>query len=148
MNNRITLDSEEAMLTFGSLIAKYLSPGNLIYLEGELGTGKTTIARGILQGLGHTGTAPSPTYTLIETYNLPTAFIVHADLYRIKSFQDVEGIGFRDYFNGETIVLVEWTDKFYSELSSPDLRLSLLATERGRIVRIEEDKLNITNLCK
>ena len=74
------------MLAFGSSLANYLNLGNVMYLEGELGSGKTTIARGILRGFGYTGNVPSPTYTLIETYNLPVAFIVHADLYRIKNF--------------------------------------------------------------
>ena len=148
MNNDITLDSEEAMLAFGSSLAKCLNLGNVMYLEGELGSGKTTIARGILRGFGYTGNVPSPTYTLIETYNLPVAFIVHADLYRINNFQDIEGIGFRDYFEKKAIVIVEWADKFNSELPPPDLRLSLHSAEEGRIVRIEEGKLDILNLCK
>ena len=99
-------DTEWALEQFGNSLAKSLRSGDVIFLQGNVGTGKTTISRGILRGFGYEGVVVSPTYTLIETYDLKFYRIAHFDLYRIDNPQDLESIGYRDFFDGETICLI------------------------------------------
>ena len=95
------------------------------FLEGELGAGKTTISRGILRGLGYQGIAASPTYTLLELYDLGSHRVVHLDLYRITAAQELEGLGFRDYLDGQTICLIEWPPNGVAFLPVPEFRIIL-----------------------
>jgi len=97
------------MEAFGQRIAARLAPGDVVALSGTLGTGKTTLARAILAALGHTGEVPSPTYTIIETYDELNPPVVHADFYRLKDPSEVEELGLDDYREG-AVLLAEWPD--------------------------------------
>src|SRR3990167_1799120 len=115
----------------GFELAKQLTVPAIIFLEGQLGAGKTTFVRGLMRGLGYTGTVKSPTFTLIETYSLPEKEILHADLYRLKNPLELEAMGFRDYFTDKSIVLIEWANHAEEILPTPTLRCILRIPENG-----------------
>lgn len=108
----------------------------VIFLEGELGAGKTTFVRGFLRGLGYTGIVKSPTFTLIETHTLKDQHIIHMDLYRLKSVDELEALGFRDYFTEDNIVLIEWASRVEKILPKPTMRCTLCIPENnvGRLL--------------
>ena len=137
MNEPIVTSSEPELEAVGSALAKSLSFGDIIFLEGELGAGKTTVSRGILRGFGYRGTVASPTYTLLELYDLTVHRVAHFDLYRITAAKDLEGIGFRDYLDGQTICLIEWPENGAAVLPAPNLRIILEYAGAGRTVRFE-----------
>lgn len=126
MNTFTTLlENEDATVSMGKLIAQSLSPGMTIFLHGDLGAGKTTISRGIIQGLGHDGRVKSPTYTLVEPYELADITAYHFDLYRLADPEELEFMGFRDYFNDKAVCLIEWPEKGQDFLPQADLELYL-----------------------
>ena len=137
MNEPIVTGSELELENVGSLLARSLSFGDIVFLEGDVGAGKTTISRGILRGFGYRGIATSPTYILLELYELGTYRVAHLDLYRITAAQDLEGIGFRDYLDGQTICLIEWPENGAGFLPAPTLRVILEYAGAGRTVRFE-----------
>lgn len=108
---RITLPDLPAMQAFGAAIAARVQPSDVVALTGGLGAGKTTLARAILAALGHTGEVPSPTFTIIETYDAPSLAlpVVHADFYRLQHPDEVAEIGLDDYREG-AVLLAEWPD--------------------------------------
>lgn len=120
-------------------LAVSLRAPTTIYLEGPLGAGKTTFTKGFLRGLGYAGAVKSPTYTLIETYEMGETILLHADLYRIKDPVELENIGFRDYFSVNTISLIEWASRAGEWLPTPDIActLSVLPDNKGRLLQIE-----------
>src|SRR5438105_2626230 len=95
-----TPDSTEAI---GAAVAKSVCAPSVIFLEGQLGAGKTTFVRGFLRGLGFQDAVKSPTFTLVETYDRDDIHVIHADLYRLKNIHELDAIGFRDYFSNNTI---------------------------------------------
>lgn len=105
----IALPDLAAMEALGQRIAARLAPGDVVALSGTLGTGKTTLARAILAALGHMGEVPSPTYTIIETYDELNPPVVHADFYRLEDPSEVEELGLDDYREG-AVLLAEWPD--------------------------------------
>lgn len=105
----------------------------IIYLNGPLGAGKTTFVRGFLRGMNFEGTVKSPTYTLVETYELALHTINHFDFYRINSPQELEYIGIREYFE-QGISLLEWPEKAVGALPAPDLSLSIEIEGLTRLV--------------
>lgn len=113
----------------------------VIYLEGSLGAGKTTLARSLLRGLGHGGRVPSPTYTLVEPYELPWGRVLHLDLYRLADGAELEYLGLGDDLTGRTLLLVEWPRQGGDRLPPPDLELQLShgeppGGEAGRQLRL------------
>jgi tRNA threonylcarbamoyladenosine biosynthesis protein TsaE len=99
--------------------------GAVVYLQGELGAGKTTCVRSLLRALGVTGLVRSPTYTLVETYQLATLTCVHVDLYRLQSLTEVDELGLRDLVGPGSLIMVEWPEKGGAALPPADLDLTL-----------------------
>lgn len=128
----IELPDPEAQLAFGEALARLLPPRLVIYLEGDLGTGKTTLVRGILRGLGHAGPVRSPTYTLIEPYELPAARVYHLDLYRLSDPEELEYLGLRDLSGEDAILLVEWPERGSGTLPPADLTIRIRYQTEGR----------------
>lgn len=137
----LELPDEAATLALGACLGRALAPGLTIWLQGNLGAGKTTLTRGLLRELGFAGRVKSPTYTLVELYSLPRFNLYHFDLYRFAEPDEWEDSGFRDYFNPTSICLVEWPDKGGGLLPPPDVTVELDFRESGgvdgRSVRIE-----------
>jgi len=100
-------------------------PGAVVYLRGELGAGKTTCVRALLRALGVSGLVRSPTYTLVETYNLAALTCVHVDLYRLQALTEVDELGLRDLVGPGCLLLVEWPEKGAAALPAADLDLAL-----------------------
>ena len=119
--NSIRLTGEPATLAFAASMAPLLSGGGLIFLEGTLGAGKTTLSRGLIQAMGHDGAVKSPTYTLVEEYHLPGLRVCHFDLYRLGDPEELEYMGIREYLDEGTLCLVEWADKGAGVLPEADL---------------------------
>ena len=132
-----TLDGEQKMVDFGSQLARAISKIDaplLILLNGDLGAGKTTISRGILQGLGHLGAVKSPTYTLVEPYDLGIGKVFHFDLYRLTDSEELEHIGFTDYLSEAKLCMIEWPENGDSYIPQPDLEIDISLFESGRKV--------------
>lgn len=131
-----TLPDEAATLALGAQIARILRAGMTVYLEGDLGAGKTTLVRGVLRALGYTGRVKSPTYTLTEIYSLPGFELYHFDLYRMHDPREWLDAGFREVADGQTVSLVEWPEKAAGLLPPADLRIQLQVLDAGRKVEI------------
>ena len=130
------LADEAATLALGGRLAQVIEPGLYVALSGDLGSGKTTLSRGILRGLGYQGKVKSPTYTLVELYNLSQLDLFHFDFYRFNDPREWLDAGFRDHFDPRTVCLVEWPERARDLLPIADLRVSLNGEGEGRRVRI------------
>ncbi|TDI77831.1 MAG: tRNA (adenosine(37)-N6)-threonylcarbamoyltransferase complex ATPase subunit type 1 TsaE [Betaproteobacteria bacterium] len=131
------LANESTTLALGAEIATILHPGFIVFLKGNLGAGKTTFARGILRGMGYQGKVKSPTYNLVELYKFSRLYFYHFDFYRFDDPIEWEEAGFREYFNANSICLVEWPEKAGKLLPTADLQIFLNIIETGRDVEIQ-----------
>ena len=133
----IMLADENAALGFARRLAAAIKPGMVIYLHGDLGAGKTTLVRGILNALGYTGRVKSPTYTLLETYRIGGLELRHFDLYRLSSPEEWQGAGFDDEFDAENIFLIEWPEQARGCLPPADLDVRFTILDEGRELNID-----------
>lgn len=130
------MPDEAATLNFGGRLASVLHAGMTVYLSGDLGAGKTTLVRGLLRSLGFQGRVKSPTYTLVELYEISSLNLYHFDLYRFADPEEWEEAGFREYFNPGSICLVEWPEKAQGLLPQPDLAIRLSWLDEGRQIEL------------
>ena len=133
------LPEESDTLAFGAELARHLEPGMVIYLSGELGAGKTTLARGILRGLGYEGRVKSPSFALVEPYKLSRLYLYHFDFYRFASPQELGEAGFREYFNPGSACLVEWPENAAGLLPAADVKSTMKIVGSGRRLEIDAD---------
>jgi tRNA threonylcarbamoyladenosine biosynthesis protein TsaE len=129
------LSTEADTLALGTALARGLRPGMVIYLRGDLGAGKTTLARSILQAIGVTDRIKSPTYTLVEPYTISSLYLYHFDFYRLRQPDEWVDAGFREYFNSDAVCLVEWPEKAGERLPAADVMIELT---------VDGDERNIT----
>lgn len=133
---QVQLDNEEAQVAFGEALGHVLQARGRVYLEGELGAGKTTLTRGILRAYGYQGAVKSPTYTLVEPYELGVLRVYHLDLYRLADPEELEFIGGRDVLADEALSIIEWPSRGEGWLPAPDLRLMLEVAPQGRRISL------------
>lgn len=130
------LNNEDETIAVGQKLARHIQAPLTLYLTGDLGAGKTTLSRGLIQGLGHKGAVKSPTYTLVEPYELDGVEIYHFDLYRLNDPEELEFMGIRDYFTDNSLCIVEWPDKGHGLLPDADIHLHLNYVNQGREIQI------------
>ena len=126
-----SLDSEAATINLGRLLAPALDAAGVIFLSGGLGAGKTTLCRGLLRGLDDDGAVKSPTFSLVEPYELERGSVYHFDLYRLAHPDELDYLGAEDYFAAEALCLIEWPERGAGFLPTPDLELTLTVTSEA-----------------
>ena len=134
---KISLFNEKKTLEFGNNISKYLFGGLLIFLKGELGSGKTTLTRGLINGLGHKGSVKSPTYSLLEQYKFEKLNINHFDLYRFNTSDEWITSGFQEHINNVDVNIIEWPEIAGDILPKPDLEIEIFYENAGRSIDIK-----------
>ncbi len=130
------LPDEAATIALGRQLATVLRQGGNVHLHGDLGAGKTTLVRALLRELGHDGPVRSPTYALVETYDINGLAVYHLDLYRTADPEELEFIGLRDWLRPGNLVLIEWPQRGAGYLPAADLRIDLAHAGEGRRVRL------------
>jgi tRNA threonylcarbamoyladenosine biosynthesis protein TsaE len=149
-----SLADELATVEAGKALASLVNDisGNkanvMIYLQGRLGAGKTTFSRGFIQSLGHSGAVKSPTYTLVEPYEMEAGAVYHFDLYRLQDPEELAFLGCEEYFNSCLACLVEWPEKGEGLLPEADLVVSLESDAEGRKMILEGRSVSGEQICK
>ena len=131
------LADTEATEAFGKQLWQQLPEKCVVFLHGDLGAGKTTLVRGFLRAAGFSGAVKSPTYTLVEDYNVNGRKIFHFDLYRLTDPEELEWIGIRDYFDDNAVCFIEWPMQGEGYLPKADKVITLTAQGEGRVVQMQ-----------
>jgi tRNA threonylcarbamoyladenosine biosynthesis protein TsaE len=137
----LSLADEAATAAFASKLARALQPGLVIWLQGDLGAGKTTLVRALLHALGHRGRVKSPSYALVELYEAAGLHLRHFDLYRFRDASEWENAGFRDEFNGCNVCLIEWPEKAQELLPQADIAIRFEILPDGRKVTLSTNTM-------
>lgn len=135
----LRLDDENGQVAFGEGLGRALGGHGRVHLAGELGAGKTTLTRGLLRAHGYTGAVKSPTYTLVEPYELDDARVHHFDLYRLGDPEELEFIGARDLLSDDALCIIEWPERGEGWLPPPDLCVELTIAGQGRQAQVEAE---------
>ena len=135
----IHLPSEAETLRWGVQLAAGLN-AELVFLRGQLGAGKTTLARGVLRGLGHLGSVKSPTYTLLEPYEFLGRKVYHFDFYRIADPEELSFIGIDELLADAALKLVEWPERGGDRLPTPDVDIALAMADEGRLLEMVDHR--------
>jgi len=144
----IEIEDETAMLRFGAQLADALGGRGAVLISGDLGAGKTTLCRGLLRQMGHEGSVKSPTFTLVEPYEIEGVCVYHFDLYRLSHPDELDYVGIDEYFSNETLCLVEWPEKADGSLPSHDLELAIDVAGEKRNIRIGSNSQHGTIICE
>jgi tRNA threonylcarbamoyladenosine biosynthesis protein TsaE len=131
------LQNTEETEAFGAELFKSVPSKYLVFLQGDLGAGKTTLVRGFLRAAGYAGVVKSPTYTLVEEYTVGARKLFHFDLYRVVDPEELEWIGIRDYLEQDCVCFIEWPDKGKGFLPGPDRVITLTPHGEGRSLTME-----------
>jgi tRNA threonylcarbamoyladenosine biosynthesis protein TsaE len=132
MSLDLNLPDTSATERLGAALAAGIAPGRVLHLKGELGSGKTTLARGLLHGAGVRGRVKSPTYTLVEPYKVSRLHFYHFDFYRLRDASEWLSSGFREYFNPDSVCIVEWPERAGATLPPPDVEIRLQHSGEAR----------------
>jgi tRNA threonylcarbamoyladenosine biosynthesis protein TsaE len=138
------LADETATIAIGSGLAAVVKSATVqqalvVYLNGDLGAGKTTLTRGFVRGMGHVGNVKSPTYTLVEPYELGEWRVFHFDLYRLADAEELEYMGIRDYFNNDCCCFIEWPEKGVGLLAKADLIINIAYQDEQRVIKLQAE---------
>jgi tRNA threonylcarbamoyladenosine biosynthesis protein TsaE len=144
----IEVPSEEASAQLAACFARVLEPPCVIYLKGDLGAGKTLFTRAYIHALGYQGYVKSPSYGLLETYEVAGQTILHLDLYRIEDPEELEYLAIRDLYREDTVLMVEWPDRGDSYLPLPDLLLEFVEKDESRFINCRIISISGRGLAK
>ena len=142
------LPDEQATLALAGRVSVETRGKGVIYLYGQLGAGKTTFSRGILRAMGYEGAVKSPTFTIVEPYDLQGGQVYHFDLYRLNDPEELEYLGIDDYLEGDQLCLIEWPERGLEFLPESDLDVKLIVEGQGRRIQIEGKSGDGERICQ
>jgi tRNA threonylcarbamoyladenosine biosynthesis protein TsaE len=137
VNLRLKSNCEDDTEAAGAELAMRTREGDVIFLHGALGAGKTTLVRGFLRALGYDGPVVSPTYTLIEPYRAGNRDVAHLDLYRLRDGRELENLGLRDLLDGRVIIVVEWPERGLDDLPAPTVSVEIAEQDDERVIAMD-----------
>ncbi len=154
ISRSVTLDAvcEEDMIRLGRRLSVSLAGHGAVHISGDLGAGKTTLCRGILRAMGHSGAVKSPTFTLVEPYEVnhqgEKVDVYHFDLYRLSDPGELDYVGVDEYFRSDSLCLIEWPEKASGFLPTYDLHIGIDVSGEKRIICITANTVHGEKVCE